>query len=178
MDTKLSFHWNRLARGKIVCRLYTVADISAACCGVFRENCRLKLWGRPLAFTHITQSQPLRDRASYSLQHTAVWRIEGVARGINSCINYCRVLKRSLLDVSYATHILFRAIVVTRANYISEHCYDFICRVPMWWKKKERERSIVINFTETDKNRHLTKTELSWFYSWLNKVYNSNKRVW
>jgi len=109
---KLIFHWNRLAREKN--RLSIIyCDRYKRYVAVFRENCRLKLWGRPLAFTHITQSQPLRDCASYSPRLiAAVWRIEGVAHGINSRINYCEHLNARC-----------SMCIICNAYIIPCHCY-------------------------------------------------------
>lgn len=108
---KLFFHWNGLAREKnrlsiIYCDRYK-RYVTAFC-----ENCRLKLWGRPLAFTHITQSQPLRDCTSYSSLVVALWRIEGVARGINSRINYCEHLNARC-----------SMYIICNAYIIPCHCY-------------------------------------------------------
>lgn len=125
---------NLLEENALVHRLYIATGINALRRDASRKLSIKTLRSAISLHPHYSIVTIARLRQLFSGRSVATaWCIEGVARGINSCINYHEDLSPSIYII-YAPrhHISFRA------NCIFKQCYDFICR-PSGKKKKKRK---------------------------------------
>lgn len=98
------------------------------------------------------------------------WRIEDIARGINSCINYREYLSPSFLDIHHIRDAyIFRAIATARTAFSSDAAISYAERLA----KKRRLRVTVINFTETDNKKGVTHSSKKWIKFTTNNKYSA-----